>query len=90
MPIGAIAVPVVLNALHAAANLRLLLFAVALGLSDQDPAAIPGRALTPPAQPRHHPTERPEYNHYSAEYQGRRGNRHFTDKRRSGIAYKYG
>ena len=69
MPIGAITVPVVLNALRSverrgsletARRIRqrisaVFSFAIAEGLAEQDPAAIVGRALMPPAPARHHP-----------------------------------
>lgn len=69
MPIGAITVPVVLNALRVveargrletARRVRqrisaIFAFAIAEGLVEQDPAAIVGRALVPPAPARHHP-----------------------------------
>lgn len=69
MPIRAITVPVVLNALRVieergkletARRVRQRIsavfgFAMAEDLVDQDPAAIVGRALTPPPPPRHHP-----------------------------------
>ncbi len=69
MPIGAITVPVVLNALRSveqrgrletARRVRqrisaIFSFAIAEGLVETDPAAIVGRALMPPAPARHHP-----------------------------------
>jgi integrase len=69
MPIGAITVPVILNALRViedrgsletARRVRQRIsavfgFAMAEDLVDQDPAAIVGKALTPPAPARHHP-----------------------------------
>lgn len=69
MPIGAITVPVILNALRViedrgsletARRVRQRIsavfgFAMAEDLVDQDPAAIVAKALTPPAPPRHHP-----------------------------------
>ncbi|HEX8484662.1 tyrosine-type recombinase/integrase [Sphingomonas sp.] len=68
MPIGAITTPVVLNALRSvegrgrletARRVRqrisgVFAFAIAEGLVDQDPAAIVGKALMPPAPARHH------------------------------------
>jgi integrase len=69
MPIGSITVPVVLSALRliesrgrleTARRVRqrisaVFSFAIAEGLVEQDPAAIVGRALMPPAPARHHP-----------------------------------
>ncbi len=69
MPIGAITVPVILNALRVieergsletARRVRQRIsavfgFAMAEDLVDQDPAAIVAKALTPPAPARHHP-----------------------------------
>jgi integrase len=69
MPIGAITAPVVLNALRSvekrgrletARRVRqrisaIFAFAIAEGLAEQDPAAIVGKALMPPAPARHHP-----------------------------------
>ena len=69
MPIGAITVPVILNALRViedrgsletARRVRQRIsavfgFAMAEDLVDQDPAAIVTKALTPPAPARHHP-----------------------------------
>jgi integrase len=69
MPIGAVTVPVLLNALRAieergsletARRVRQRIsavfgFAMAEDLVDQNPAAIVGRALTPPAPARNHP-----------------------------------
>jgi integrase len=69
MPIGAITVPVILNALRVieergsletARRIRQRIsavfgFAMAEDLVDQDPAAIVAKALTPPAPTRHHP-----------------------------------
>ncbi len=68
MPIGAVTVPVILNALRlieergsfvTASRVRQRLsavfaYAMAHELADQDPAAIVRRALTPPAPPQHH------------------------------------
>ncbi|MEG3169243.1 integrase arm-type DNA-binding domain-containing protein [Sphingomonas sp. LB3N6] len=69
MPIGAVTVPVILNALRAiekrgslvtASRVRqrmsaVFAYAMAEDLVDQDPAAIVSRALTPPAPAQHHP-----------------------------------
>ena len=69
MPIGAVTVPVILNALRVieergslvtASRVRqrisaVFAYAMAEDLVDQDPAAIVSRALTPPAPAQHHP-----------------------------------
>lgn len=69
MPIGAVTVPVILNALRSieergsletARRVRqrisaVFAYAMAEDLVDQDPAAIVSRALTPPAPAQHHP-----------------------------------
>ncbi|MEG8050168.1 integrase arm-type DNA-binding domain-containing protein [Sphingomonas aurantiaca] len=69
MPIGAVTVPVILNALRAIEERGSLVttgrvrqrisavfaYAMAEDLVDQDPAAIVSRALTPPAPAQHHP-----------------------------------
>jgi integrase len=69
MPIGAVTVPVILNALRVIEERGSLVttgrvrqrisavfaYAMAEDLVDQDPAAIVSRALTPPAPPQHHP-----------------------------------
>ena len=69
MPLAAINVPVVLSALRVveqrgrletARRVRrrisaVFVFAMSEGLADADPAAIVGRALMPPAPPRHQP-----------------------------------
>ncbi len=69
MPIGAVTVPVILNALRlieergsyvTASRVRqrisaVFAYAMAHELADQDPAAIVSRALTPPAPAQHHP-----------------------------------
>ncbi len=69
MPIGAVTVPVILNALRVieergslvtASRVRqrisaIFAYAMAEDLVDQDPAAIVSRALTPPAPAQHHP-----------------------------------
>ncbi|WP_277982257.1 tyrosine-type recombinase/integrase [Sphingomonas faeni] len=69
MPIGAVTVPVILNALRVieergsyvtASRVRqrisaVFAYAMAHELADQDPAAIVSRVLTPPAPAQHHP-----------------------------------
>ncbi len=69
MPIGAVTVPVILNALRlieergsyvTASRVRqrisaVFSYAMAHELADQDPAAIVSRVLTPPAPAQHHP-----------------------------------
>ena len=69
MPIGAVTVPVILNALRVIEERGSLVttgrvrqrisavfaYAMAEDLVDQDPAAIVSRALTPPAPAQHHP-----------------------------------
>ncbi len=69
MPIGAVTVPVILNALRlieergsyvTASRVRqrisaVFAYAMAHELADQDPAAIVSRVLTPPAPAQHHP-----------------------------------